>query len=414
AVVLAFGDWRDIFWLNCAIGLVLAAAMLGQRFPDRVRAPRSTYPDFLGIGLGLLTLVGVTLVMLEPRRLVQGVTSGLAFLPVTGDSRWLTPLALTTYGLLALFLLREATAKHPLVGWRGWPDLARQTDVWGALLLTTALGAIIVTFASAEPEKGAISAQAPWLIPVAVIAFVGFWFRQHRVDQPLIPRNALSATPAWGALVVSFFIGASLIAALVDIPFFARLTVYRDSQLDAALVLVRFLVALPVGAVLGGWLLRRVPAQILTPVAMLCSAAAFAHMSTWDATSLNHPTVTFSLLLGGLGFGLAIAPVNAALLAHTADAVHGVASALLIVARMVGMLLGISALTTIGLRAFYSASDKIPPAQQLCGGAATACRAYKDAVRDAGITQLHTVFVGAAVCAVVAAALALLLLRDDG
>ncbi len=32
------------------------------------------------------------------------------------------------------------------------------------------------------------------------------------------------------------------------IPFFARLTVARDSELDAALVLVRFLVALPIGA----------------------------------------------------------------------------------------------------------------------------------------------------------------------
>jgi MFS transporter, DHA2 family, triacylglyceride efflux pump len=413
AVVLAFGDWRDIFWLNCAIGLVLAAAMLGQRVPGAVRAPRTAYPDLVGIGLGLLTTLGVMFVMLEPRRLVQGVTSGLAFLPVTGDSRWLTPLALTTYGLLALFLIRQATAKRPLIGWRGWPELARQTDVSGALLLTTALGAVIVTFASAEPEKGAVSAQAPWLVPLAVVAFVGFWLRQRRVDQPLIPRDALKARPAWGALVVSFFIGASLIAALVDIPFFARLTVYRDSQLDAALVLVRFLVALPIGAVLGGWLLRRIPAWVLTPVAMLCSAAAFAHMSTWDATSLNHQSVTFSLLLGGLGFGLAIAPVNAALLAHTSDAVHGVTSALLIVARMVGMLLGISALTTIGLRAFYAASDKIPPAEQLCGGAATACQAYKDAVRDAGITQLHTVFVGAAVCAIIAAALALLLLRDD-
>lgn len=413
AVVLAFGDWRDIFWLNCAIGLVLAAAMLGQRHPEDQSARRTRPPDFVGIGLGLLILVGMTVVMLEPQRLVQGVTSGLAFLPVTGDSRWLTPLALTTFGLLVLFVLRQATATHPLIGWRGWGDLARETDVWGALLLTAGLGAVIVTFASAEPERGAISPQAPWLIPLAVLALVGFWFRQRRADQPLIPRDALSERPAWGALVVSFFVGAALIAALVDIPFFARLTVYRDSQLDAALVLVRFLIALPVGAVLGGWLLRRIPARVLTPVAMLCSAAAFAHMSTWDATSLKHQSVTWFLLLGGLGFGLAIAPVNAALLAHTADTVHGVASALLIVARMVGMLLGISALTTIGLRAFYAASDKIPPAQQLCGGAATACNAYKNAVRDAGITQLHAVFVGAAVCAVLAAGLALMLLRED-
>lgn len=212
--------------------------------------------------------------------------------------------------------------------------------------------------------------------------------------------------------MVSFFVGASLIAALVDIPFFARLTVHRESQLDAALVLVRFLVALPVGAVIGGWLLRRVPASGLTCAGMLMSAVAFWHMSTWDASSLDNQVETLSLILGGLGFGLAIAPVNAALLAHTADTVHGVASALLIVARMVGMLLGISALTTIGLRAFYAASDKIPPAAELCNGQATACQAYKDAVRDAGITQLHTVFIGAAVCAVIAAVLAVALLRE--
>ncbi|MCW2831695.1 MAG: transporter [Aeromicrobium sp.] len=412
AVVLAFGDWRAIFWLNCGIGLVLAAAMLPLR--DAVTdAARGRRPDLIGALLGALTLVALALVMLAPARLVQDVELGRAYLPVTGESRWLTPLALAMFVLLALFLLRLATARHPLLEWRAWPALARETDVWGALLLMTGLGAVILTFASAEPEKGAVSPDAPWLLPIAVVAFVGFGVRQRRAPQPLIPRGALSARPAWGALVVSFFVGASLIAALVDIPFFARLTVARESQLDAALVLVRFLVALPIGALLGGWLLRRVPAHVLTSVAMLMSAVAFWHMSTWDATSLDSEVETLSLILGGLGFGIAIAPVNAALLAHTADAVHGVTSALLIVARMVGMLLGISALTTIGLRAFYSASARIPPVPELCGGDATLCDAYRDAVRDAGITQLHTVFVGAALCAVVAAVLAAVLLRDD-
>ena len=417
AVVLAFGDWRLIFWLNCAIGLVLAAAMLRLRASTPLDVSNGSgnrrRPDLIGAGLAVLTLVATAVVMVEPDRLTQGVTSGLAFLPVTGDSRWLTPLALTTYGLATLFLLRQATARTPLIGWRQWPALARDTDIVGALLLTTGLGAVILTFASAQPESAAISGQAPWLVPIAIAAFVGFAMRQRRAVRPLIPRGALGATPAWGALVVSFFVGAALIAALVDIPFFARLTVDRDSQLDAALVLVRFLIALPVGAVLGGWLLRKVPASVLTCVAMLMSAAAFWHMSTWDAHSLDHQVETLSLVLGGLGFGLAIAPVNAALLAHTSDAVHGVASALLIVARMVGMLLGISALTTIGLRAFYHASAKIPPAAELCNGKATLCRAYKDAVRDAGITQLHAVFIGAAVCALTAAVLALLVLRDE-
>ena len=413
AVVLSFGSWRDIFWLNCAVGLVLAAAVVRMRDTDARAPDRPGRLDVVGLGLGLLALAGLALVMLEPDTLVTGVTSGLAFLPVAGESRWLTPLALTTFGLAALFLIRQAAARRPLLDWRGWAGLGRETDLRGALMLTVGLGAVIVTFASAEPESTAISPSAPWLLPLAVAAFAGFWWRQRTAPRPLVPRGALESRPAWGALVVSFFVGASLIAALVDIPFFARLTVHRESQLDAALVLLRFLIALPVGAVLGGWLLRRVPAHVLTAVAMVLSALAFAHMATWDAESLKHQSETLSLVLGGLGFGLAIAPVNAALLEHTEAAVHGVASALLIVARMVGMLLGISALTTIGLHAFYGASARIPPAAELCGGAASACQAYRDAVRDAGITQLHAVFVGAAACAAVAAVLALVLLRPS-
>ena len=43
-----------------------------------------------------------------------------------------------------------------------------------------------------------------------------------------------------------------MMAALVDVPVFARATVDPDSQVAAALVLARLLVAVPVGAVLGG------------------------------------------------------------------------------------------------------------------------------------------------------------------
>jgi len=407
AAVLAFGTWHDIFWLNAAVGLVIAAALLRHR--PAVSSRRSF--DVLGLALALLAGACLLLVMLEPRSLTTGVTSGLAFLPVTGESRWLTPLALAGYAVLALFVLRQATAARPLLDWRGWGEIARETDLWGAAALTVALGAVIVTFASAEPETAALSEDAVVLLPVAAVALALFVWRGRHAASPLIPRGSLAATPAWGAVVVSFFVGAALIAALVDIPFFARLTVARGDQLEAALFLVRFLVALPIGAVAGGWLLRRLPASVLASAGLVLSGACFVLMARWDADSLESVGATAVLALCGLGFGVAIAPVNAALLEHTADDVHGLASALVVVARMVGMLIGISALTTLGLRAFHGAVADIPPIDELCGTGAASCKAYTNAMRDAGIAQLQAVFAGAAVAALTAAALALPLLR---
>jgi MFS family permease len=216
---------------------------------------------------------------------------------------------------------------------------------------------------------------------------------------------------AWGSLVVSFFVGAALIAALVDIPIFARLTVADGSQVQAALVLVEFLVALPVGALVGGVLTRRAPAGAIAAVGMLLAAVGFWLMADWSSGSLHHLSSSAVLVVSGFGFGLALAPVNAALLASTDAGSHGVASALLVVARMVGMLVGISALTTIGLRRYYAVEVDIPSPNQVCSGGHTRCAAYEKLIEAAGIEQLHAIFLGAGICAVIAGAVAVLCFR---
>jgi hypothetical protein len=147
---------------------------------------------------------------------------------------------------------------------------------------------------------------------------------------------------------------------------------------------------------------------------MALAAVSFVAMTGWDERSLDGAWSTVVLLAAGLGFGLAIAPVNTVLLAVTGSDVHGSASALSVVARTVGMLTGLSLLTAVALRRFNVAVSEIGSPLELCPQSPADCPAY-DAATDAAIlTQLHTVFAGAAVAAGLAAVAALVLLRTGG
>ena len=412
AVVLSVADWRAIFVLNLAVGLVLAVALRALRDggaappPDRSRG----WPDVLGALLLLIAVFASALVSLQPPALMRDLTWGEMFVPYGDGGRWLTPVGLVAMTAAALLLLRCLTARRPLVDLRGWVGAMREADLTGSVLLAVALGGVILAFSTADPKVQVFAEHGRWYLLGALVATVLLAWHLRRDDAPLIPHGALRRTPAWGALVVSFFMGAALIAALIDIPLFARTTVHADSQLMAALVLVRFLVALPVGAVIGGYLSRRVGAGPTTALGMAAAALGFVLMSRWDLTTLEHWHANLGLVIGGLGFGLALAPVNAAVLAHTDDDVHGLASALVVVARMVGMLVGISALTVIGLRRYYAEQADFPSVREVCEGRSR-CSEFTLVLKEAGIAQEQTVFLGAAVCAVVAGLLALALFR---
>ncbi|CAN7221080.1 MFS transporter [Terrabacter sp. LjRoot27] len=394
AVVLAWSGWRAIFWLNVAAALVLYAVIhllgaspVASGSGDVAAGSRSRAHRVRSVVTGLVLLLGLGvtgLALAAPESLVTDVALGEPFVPFAGSSRVLTPLGVVGLGLLAVVAVLTAPR---------WWAVLRRADLVGALLVAVALGSLVLTFASSDPEKEVVGPLGYSLLPVGAVALVALvWWHRHAAD-PLIPRGVVGAR-GLRALVVSLLVGAALVAVVVDVPLLARLTDSYD-ETGAALVLVRFLLAVPVGALLGGWSLRRLGDGAVAGVGLLLAGAGLLVMSRWTLDSVGDTVpATVVLVVVGLGMGLALAPVNNAALADSPADAHGVASSLVVVARMVGMVVGLALLTSIGLNRYFEAVRRLP--DQL----------DTDALIGAGVVQVQTVFLGGAIAALLGSAVA--------
>src|SRR5699024_11764388 len=117
-------------------------------------------------------------------------------------------------------------------------------------------------------------------------------------------------------------------------------------------------------------------------------------MSGWEGGALDETSATVTLAVVGFGLGMALAPVNDAALADSPQDAHGTASSLVVVARMVGMVVGLALLTGVGLHRYYEAVDAMPREAPTVG----------QALLDAALLQAHTGLLGASGAGLVAAA----------
>lgn len=233
---------------------------------------------------------------------------------------------------------------------------ARTFDWKSAGLLGLGLGLLVVALYPDDPANRATSGLFIPLGILSLLVLALYGWRQLRTLEPLVPRHLLRSPRFAGVAAANLLIGAALMVALVDVPILARL-VFNLDQLAAGLLLTQFLVGVPVGAIVGGVLAGRLGTRWTAVLGTLLAAAAFIQMSTWQAGELASrvgPFRTADLALGacGLGFGIVIAPLAATVLELTRAEHHGLASSLVVLARVMGMLVGLSALTAFGLFRF--------------------------------------------------------------
>lgn len=283
------------------------------------------------------------------------------------------------------------------------PQAGVKVDYLGGALLA----ATLVTLSLALSREGLFTLASP--TPFIIIApgltlLAGLVAIERRTYQPLLSPLLFRSRAFLTANATQLLEGIALIIAMVTVPLMAD-TVMGKEPLTGAWWLLRMTGAILVGAVAGGYLLAIIGIRPVTIIGLLISAVGLFLVSTWKL-DIDEPWLTLHLVAVGFGFGLNNAPIMTRALSSASVDYRGTVASLLTVSRMIGMALGLAALSAWGVEHFQvlTAELEFPISQP--GEAAEALQArlaeYSARLNAAGLSLFHNFFRIAGAVALVA------------
>jgi len=242
------------------------------------------------------------------------------------------------------------------LGWAamaGWSEPRRESrlDLPGALAASIGLACLLlgVTLAGSEPLAGVSvepALMSAILVIVAVVAFATAVVVGRRRAEPFIAPTWFRTPAFTSATLVSLLTGYGFATAIIGGAVFVDRVLYGGPDVQRV-ALGALAATTAIGALASGLVLRLLGPRVTTVVGLIAATGALVRMSTWEpSTSLADIAAWLSLF--GLGFGLTVTPRSTAAVEALGPKAYGVASAAVTVARMVGMAIGLAALTAFG------------------------------------------------------------------
>ena len=260
---------------------------------------------------------------------------------------------------IALVALVLAWAVAP-----GWdtPRRAGRVDLVGALLFGVALltGLVGLTLIGTTEIAGTAldpSTVTLVLVGISVLATVAFIVVGLRTRDPFIQPRLFRSLPFSAASLVSLLTGYAFATAIIGAAVFVDRVLYGGPD-EQRLALGALAGATAVGALASGFLVRLTGLRLVTMAGLLLAIVGLLAMSAWTReTSIDG--VAVALATFGLGFGLTVTPRSTAAVEAAGAGLFGVASAVVTVARMVGMAVGLAVLTAYGSTTIDRLSDQV-------------------------------------------------------
>ncbi len=260
--------------------------------------------------------------------------------------------------LLTIALVLWALRKVPQYRTTGRFDYLGAALITGALIcLNIGLGANIDVSSSTSGFDDLTQLPVYFLpmMALAIIFFLAFVLVEQRVKDPLIRPALFRRRNISAGALVNLFVGFCLVIGLVSVPILINVRqedtrALTEAALKVGLLLSTLTVPMALAAVPGGWVSDRIGYRWTTIIGLTLAIAGF--LAVWQTWTLevSEALIAVEMAVIGVGLGLTFSPISAAVINAARQEERGVASALVIILRLIGMTVSVSALTTISLQ----------------------------------------------------------------